>query len=168
MSTHRGPRVIRCRVVWAAILALVALEGPAAAAEEWSVKTVPRTDGPGNRCVMESTRQSLPDGYQDTTAYVTVDGRSVAVTSGSNLDGSMSDIGLAVDEEPLVPMDRLDGKKTVRFDSRYGRLIELFKAGTRLRVQLRFWPEWPATGTHSATFSLIGFTKAYGELAGCR
>ena len=32
---------------------------------------------------------------------------------------------------------------------------------------LRFWPEWPATGTHSATFSLIGFTKAYGELSGC-
>ena len=52
----------------------VLLGGPAAA-EEWSVKTVPRTDGPGTRCVLESTRQSLSDGYQDTTAYVTVDSR---------------------------------------------------------------------------------------------
>ena len=116
---------------------------------------------------MESARQSLSDGYQDTTAYVTVDARSVTVTSASNLDGGFSDIGLIVDQEPLVPMDRLGGIKTAQFDAKYGRLVELFKAGVRLRVQLRFWPEWPATGTHSATFSLIGFTKAYGELAGC-
>ena len=67
-----------------------------------------------------------------------------------------------------MPMDRLVGTKTALFDTKHGRLVELFKAGARLRVQLRFWPEWPATGTHSATFSLIGFTKAYGELAGCR
>jgi hypothetical protein len=117
---------------------------------------------------LESARQSLSDGYQDTTAYVTVDARSVTVTSASNLDGSFSDIGLVIDQEPLVPMDRLAGMKTAQFDSKYGRLVELFKAGVRLRVQLRFWPEWPATGTHSATFSLIGFTKAYGEFAACR
>jgi hypothetical protein len=58
--------------------------------------------------------------------------------------------------------------KTALFAATHGRLIELFKAGNRLRVQLRFWPEWPTTGTHSVTFSLIGFTKAYGELGGCR
>lgn len=117
---------------------------------------------------MESARQSLSDGYQDTTAYVTVYAKSVTVTSASNLDGSFSDVGMIIDQEPLVPMDRLAGIKTAQFDAKYGRLVELFKAGVRLRVQLRFWPEWPATGTHSATFSLIGFTKAYGELAGCR
>ena len=39
-----------------------------------------------------------------------------------------------------------------------------FQGRCPLRVQLRFWPEWPATGTHAATFSLIGFTKAYAEL----
>jgi hypothetical protein len=164
---HGSPRVSGCRVVRAAVLALLALAQPVAA-EEWSVRTVPRTDGPGTRCIIESTRQPLPDGYQDTTAYVTVDGQSVAVTSGSNLDPGFSDIGLVVDREPLVPMDRLAGMKTALFETKYGRLVELFKAGARLRVQLRFWPEWPATGTHWATFSLIGFTKAYGELAGCR
>ena len=153
-------------MVGAAILALALAGGPAGA-EEWTVKTVPRTDGSGTRCVMESVRQSLSDGYQDTTAYVTVDARSVTVTSASSLDGGFSDIGLIVDQEPLVPMDRLGGIKTAQFDAKYGRLVELFKAGVRLRAQLRFWPEWPATGTHSATFSLIGFTKAYGELAGC-
>ena len=162
-----SPGVARCRVTQGMVLALMLLGGPVAA-DEWSVKTVPRPDGPGARCVLESTRQSLSDGYQDTTAYVTVDGGSVAVTSGSNLDASLSDIGLAVDQEPLVLMDRLVGTKTALFAAQYGRLVERFKAGNRLRVQLRFWPEWPTTGTHSATFSLIGFTKTYGELAGCR
>jgi hypothetical protein len=154
-------------VVRVAVLALVALAGPAAA-ENWSVKTVPRTDAPGSRCVIESTRQPLSDGYQTTTAYMTVDDRSVAVVSASNLDPGFPDMGLVVDQEPFVPMDRLAGVKTALFESRYGRLVELFKAGSRVRVQLRFWPEFPATGAHSATFSLIGFTKAYGELAGCR
>ena len=164
---HGSSRLARSRVLGAAILTLTLVGGPAAA-DEWTVKTVPRTDGSGTRCVMESARQSLSDGYQDTTAYVTVDAKSVTVTSASNLDGSFSDVGMIVDQEPLVPMDRLAGIKTAQFDAKYGRLVELFKAGVRLRVQLRFWPEWPATGTHSATFSLIGFTKAYGELAGCR
>lgn len=155
-----------CSLSRAAILALLVVGSPAAG--EWSVKSVPRTDGPGTRCVVESERQALPDGYQATTAYVTVDARSVAVTSASNLDPSGGDIGLVVDQEALVPMDRLSGRKMALFDSKHARLVELFKAGSRLRVQLRFWPEWPATGTHSAAFSLIGFTKAYGELAGCR
>jgi hypothetical protein len=150
-----------------AALAVVALTGPAVAAD-WSVKTVARTDGPGSRCVIESARQTLPDGYQTSSAYITVDSRSVAVTTASNLDPAFSDIGLVVDQQPFVPMDRLDGAKTALFDTKHARLVELFKAGGRVRVQLRFWPEWPTTGSHSATFSLIGFTKAYGELDGCR
>jgi hypothetical protein len=155
----RGPVV-------AAVLCVVAVGSPAAA--DWSVKRVPRTDGPGTRCVVESDRQGLPDGYQTTTAYVTVDARSVAVTSASNLDSSAGDIGLVVDQQGIILMDRLSGVKTALFDSKHAQLVELFKVGSRLRAQLRFWPEWPATGVHSATFSLIGFTKAYGELAGCR
>jgi hypothetical protein len=149
-----------------AVLALLVSGGPAAA--EWSVKSVPRMDGPGTRCVVESVRETLPDGYQETTAYVTVDARSVAVTSASNLDPGGGDIGLVVDQEALVSMDKLSGRTTALFDSKHAQLVELFKAGSRLRVQLRFWPEWPTTGAHAATFSLVGFTKAYGELAGCR
>jgi hypothetical protein len=37
-----------------------------------------------------------------------------------------------------------------------------------VQVQLRFWPTWPKTGTHSATFSLIGFTRTHAGLAECR
>jgi hypothetical protein len=168
MSTRGHGREAGGGVVVGAALLVMTLAGGSARAEEWSVKSVPRTDGSGTRCVMESARQSLSDGYQDTTAYVTVDARSVTVTSASNLDATFADIGLIVDQEPFIPVDRLAGTKTAQFDAKYGRLIELFKAGARLRVQLRFWPEWPTTGMHSAIFSLIGFTKAYGELAACR
>jgi hypothetical protein len=150
-----------------AVLAWASLGEPTGAAV-WSVRAAPRLDGTGTRCVVESIRQTLPDGYQTTTASVEVDDRSVAVTVGSNLDPSFADIGLVVDQEPFVPMDRLAGVKAALFEAQYARLVERFKAGSTVRVQLRFWPEWPATGTHAVTFSLTGFTKAYGELASCR
>jgi hypothetical protein len=156
-----------CGVFWAAVLVLLTLGGPATAAD-WSVKSASRADGSGTRCVVESGREALPDGYQTTTAYVTVDDRSVTVTSASNLDPGQRDIGLAVDEDPLVPMDKLIGQKTALFDSQHAQMVLRLRTGRRVRVQLRFWPEWPATGTHAATFSLVGFAKAYGELAGCR
>jgi hypothetical protein len=139
-----------------------------ARAADWTVTTVARADGPGLRCVLESSRQSLPDGYQKTTAYISVAPRSVVVTSASVLDGGFKDIGLVVDQGEFIVMDRLAGDKTAVFDSQYDRVVEQFKAGLQARVQLRFWPTWPATGAHSTTFSLIGFTKAYDQLAGCR
>jgi hypothetical protein len=149
-------------------LALSLTETGVARAADWTVKTVARADGPGVGCMLESSRQSLPDGYQKTTAYISVTPRSVTVISVSVLDGGFKDIGLVVDQRELIPMDRLEGDKTAIFDSQYDRVVEQFKVGLQARVQLRFWPTWPATGAHSTTFSLIGFTKAYDQLSGCR
>ena len=160
----------RCRslVILVAFQVLLAVGRPGTAgAVDWSVKTVPSTDTPGTRCVLESASQSLPDGYQTTTAHITVDKASVKVTSASNLDESFRDIALVVDQRESVPMDRLAGEKTALFDSQYSHVVEQFKEGLRVQVQLRFWPTWPATGLHSVTFSLIGFTRAYGELSAC-
>jgi hypothetical protein len=150
------------------VLALSLTGTGVARAADWTVKTVARADGPGVRCVLESSRQSLPDGYQKTTAYIAVASRSVTVTSVSALDGGFKDIGLVVDQREFIPMDRLEGDKTAVFDSQYDRVVEQFKVGLQARVQLRFWPTWPATGAHSTMFSLIGFTKAYDQLSGCR
>jgi len=158
-------RIARGIVVGVTPALVLGMTGVSAA--DWTLKRVPRTDGSGTRCVLESSRESLPDGYQTTTAVVTVDQRAVAVTSPSTLDAGSGDIGLAVDDGAFVAMDGLAGPKTATFDTQHARLVERFKTGRLVRVQLRFWPEWPATGTHSATFSLIGFTKAYGELSGC-
>src|ERR1051326_3317229 len=106
----------------------------------------------------------MRDGHQQTSVYFTVTPSSFALVSAAPLDAGAGDIGLAVDAEPFVPMDRLDGEKIARFDSKAPTLIGQFKAGARVQVQLRFWPTWPATGAHSATLSLIGFTKAFDEI----
>jgi hypothetical protein len=142
-----------------AVLLLAA--SPATAAAEWTLKS-------GTSCVLESSPASLPDGYQTTTARVSVDAKTVSVSTLSVLDPGFKDIGIAVDEEALIPMDRLADSRTAVFESRYGALVEQFKRGLRARLQLRFWPTWPATGTHDATVSLIGFTKGYAGLTECK
>jgi hypothetical protein len=140
-------------------LALVLLlAGPGTAGvTEWTV----------DRCVLESSRQPLPDGYQQTTVHFTVTPRSVVLVAAAPLDGTGQDVGLKVDAEPFVRPDRVEDRKAL-FDSKAAQLIAQFKAGTTVRVQLRFWPTWPATGTHATTMSLIGFTRAYDELSACR
>ena len=72
------------------------------------------------------------------------------------------------DEDAIIPMDRLADPRTAMFQSRYGTLVEQFKRGVKARVVLRFWPTWPATGTHAAVFSLIGFTRAYARMEECK
>jgi hypothetical protein len=147
----------------AALVSIALLALPVAVAAEWAVKKAA-----GAECLLESSPESLPDGYQTTTARIRIDGKGVSVVSPSALDAGSRDIGIAVDEDPLVPMDRLADQRTAVFDSRYATLVEQLKRGLKARVQLRFWPTWPATGTHSATFSLIGFTRAYAELRECK
>lgn len=108
------------------------------------------------------------DGYQKTAVYIVVDGASVAVKSASVLDPGFSDIGMQVDKKAFIAVDKITQDKTALFDSNYAVIIEQFKPGLEVRVQLRFWPTWPATGTHSASFSLIGFTKAFTEMSECK
>jgi hypothetical protein len=146
-----------------AAMAVLLIASPSAVAAEWTLK--PRTAA---GCVVESPPASVSDGYQTTTARVSVDAAKVSVSSPSVLDASFKDIGIAVDEHPLIPMDRVADSRTAVFESQYGTLVEQFKRGLRARLQLRFWPTWPATGTHDATVSLIGFTKAHAGLLECR
>ena len=160
MDEVRSRRLLRIPAVLGAIFLMTA---PARVAAEWTVKPV---DGGG--CVLESSPESLSDGYQTTTASIRVDGKTVSVSSPSAFDAGFNDIRIVVDGEELFPMDRLADARTVVFESRYNTLVEQFKRGLRAKVQLRFWPTWPETGIHSATFSLIGFTRAHTQLGECK
>jgi len=142
------------------VIALVA--NPAGSAAEWAL--APAESG----CAIESSPESLSDGYQASTARIRVDHKAVLVSSPSVFDAGFNDIGIAVDGEAMIPMDRLANPRTAVFDSRYATLVEQLKRGARGRVQLRFWPTWPVTGAHSVTFSLIGFTRAYARLEECK
>jgi hypothetical protein len=150
-----------------ALLALSLLVAPAAGGA-WTARSVPSGPGGADRCVLESERQPLSDGYQTTWAQIIVDDKAVRVTSASTLDGGDRDIGLIVDESMFAPAEEVVEQRTALFAAQYQTLVEEFKRGLRVRVQLRFWPTWPKTGTHSVTFSLIGFTRAYARMSDCR
>jgi hypothetical protein len=131
----------------------------------WRMQSVP--EGGTVKCRIESEKVQVNDGYQKVTAQIVVtDANVVRIVSESTFDGSAGDIGVQVDKNAFVKMDKLGGDKTVLFEASATTLIPQFKAGLRARAQLRFWPSWPVTGTHDAEFSLIGFTKAYEEMTG--
>jgi hypothetical protein len=162
---------LHCRSRWPGLAALAlagALAIPPDAAAQWTIRAEPAVPGRKTSCVMESERQTLPDGYQKTWAQLVVDREGVRVTSASKLDPGDADIGLVVDDGTFVPADEVTGERTAVFTTRHDALVEEFKRGLAVRVQLRFWPTWPKTSTHAATFSLIGFTRTHARLADCR
>jgi len=176
-TTHmNGSAPHHCRSRWPRLAALALLTGtltgtlasPRAAAAQWAVRAEPTAPGATASCVLESERQPLSDGYQKTWAQIVVDRQAVRVTSPSKLDPGDADIGLVVDDGPFVPMDEVAGERTAVFKTRYAPLVDDFKRGLKVRVQLRFWPTWPKTSTHSAIISLLGFTRAHEGLADCR
>jgi len=95
-------------------------------------------------------------------------GGRLTVTSAATSDAGSRAGVLAVHPEPRIHLDRLGGTKAAPFGAQYSHSVEFFTTWSPPRAHLRFWPEPPATGRHSATFSLIGFTLAYGARAGCR
>jgi hypothetical protein len=68
----------------------------------------------------------------------------------------------------MVPIDSILERKTAVFQTNYAMIIDQFKKGARVRVQLRFWPTWPATGPQEAVVQLKGFAKRYTEMLACR
>jgi hypothetical protein len=118
-------------------------------------------------CHLESEARTVNDGYDDTQTRLIVSTDAVQVVSEAPLDAEFADIGLQIDRHPLVKMDDVMGRKHARFKTPYADLVKGFRKGRRVRAQLRFWPTWPATGTHSVVFSLRGFSKAYAMMQRC-
>jgi len=158
-STARGLLLV-------AALATGAQGARAAGEQNWEVAR--DAAGAKGGCAARSASVELNDGYQTVQARILVDERKVVVESPSDLDTSFSDIGLALRGQDLIRMERTDGKKRAVFESSYGAIVKLFKAGREVEARLRFWPEFPVTGVHSARFSLMGFTKAYDEAMACK
>lgn len=162
MMTIRGFKSVTL-AVWAMTLGL-----PLAVRAEWSQRLPSPGDKPGMRCILQTTASEVFDGYNPSQAHVEVSPTVVMVKTTAVLDPGFSDVGLVVDNHPPIPADRYDGQKTVIFEKEYANLIAQFRKGKEVKFMLRFWPTWPATGTHEATFSLIGFTKSHDEFQKCR
>lgn len=158
--------VTACQLLLGAAFGLGAAAVAAADAPNWQVT---RESGGGKGgCALRSAPVAVNDGYQTVQARILVDEGKVVVESPSDLDTGFSDIGLALRDQALMRIDRVEGKKRAVFESGYGAIVKGFKAGREVEVRLRFWPEFPVTGVHSARFSLMGFTKAYNEAMACK
>ncbi|MFQ5961116.1 MAG: hypothetical protein ACE5MG_06945 [Candidatus Methylomirabilales bacterium] len=148
-----------------AAIATILISGMASA--NWTVK---RIHGEKNqpRCILESEKKTLYDGYQDTEAFMRLDDKSLFIMTESNIDPNFSDVGLQVDGYGFIRMDKVSREKRALFESAIAKIINQFKAGITVKVQLRFWPTWPTTKTYSVTFSLIGFREAYAASLRCK
>lgn len=116
---------------------------------------------------MRTSSIQLDDGYQQTPVFLELDGTALRVVTDSNLDTTGSPLGLTVDREPFIAADGVQGRTNLLFEREIESIVSQFIAGNRVRVRLRFWPTWPATGDKFAEFSLIGFTSAHKALAAC-
>ncbi|MFQ5936243.1 MAG: hypothetical protein ACE5LB_07540 [Acidiferrobacterales bacterium] len=135
---------------------------------DWVLKPVFDPIKDETRCMLESTRKTVYDGYQDTEIVLRVDGRALQVVTRSNIDASKGDIGVRVDKKEFIKMDKVYLEQTAIFEAPIATIIQQFKDGLRAKFRLRFWPTYPDTGAKTVTFSLIGFTKAYSGLPDCQ
>ena len=159
---------LRRRQGWTVLATIMALVfwGSVACAD-WTVQRISNATGSEMHCHLQSDTRFVSDGYQETHVSILVQADAVLVKTAAILDASFSDIGMQIDKHAFLPMDDVYLDKVARFASHYDAIINQFRKGYTVRVQLRFWPTWPATGSHSVSFNLIGFSKAYAEMLTC-
>jgi len=147
------------------VLFLVLCVPPLVARAEWSVReSVPGVAG----CALETEETSIFDGYQDTRLKLRLADGVLQVRTDSNIDLGFGDVGLAVDGKDFVPADAVVDEKNIRFGSFDAAILGQFIRGRVVRLYLRFWPTYPATGRYETSFTLIGFTRAYNHYQTCR
>lgn len=138
-----------------------------AAGANWVAKRIYDPFRNETRCVAESPPQRIHDGYQDTEVTLRVDQRSLLVITKSNIDTNHPDVGIRVDEQALLKPDRVYLDQMALYEKQIDEIVRQFKDGLRADVHLRFWPTWAPKGLKTATFSLIGFRKAFAKLPDC-
>jgi hypothetical protein len=153
----------------AALTATRAADRPSAIAAPggWVAKRVFDPFRNESHCVVETARQSIHDGYQDTVVFVRLEAKSLRVVTESSIDLHRGEVGLQVDGQTLIKADRLYLDQSAVFETDIGRIIEQFKSGQGVMFQLYFWPTWPSKGRKIVRFSLSGFSRALASLPGC-
>lgn len=154
MSGFAGYRVSRT------VLLTVLCAAAATTRAEW---TVGQTGG----CVLETSKISIFDGYQDTRLKLSLTDAGLLVRTESNIDLSFADVGLAVDGGDFIPADAVVDEQQVLFSKDSNTITGQFMRGGSVKLYLRFWPTYPATQRYEASFSLIGFTRAHNNYRKC-
>jgi len=120
-------------------------------------------------CALVSPVVSIDDGQgSDTNIQLKLNKNQLLVTTDSNIDNTLNDLGLKVDNNSFIYITEVVDTTHVSFkQDRIDEILKQFVPGRKVLLHLRFWPTWPTTGIKTAEFSLIGFTKALKSLPQC-
>ena len=116
---------------------------------------------------MISSELQVDDGQTITPVSLVFTGSALAVVTESNIDLSYPDVGLQVDQGPVIPVDRVHRQTIAVFESSADTLRGQLQRGYTARLKLGFWPTWPQTETVVMEFSLLGFTRAQEAMLHC-
>lgn len=134
---------------------------------DWTAKRVYDPVKNESYCVVESNKQSLHDGYQDTTVFLRVDQQALLIMTKSNIDPDEPEAGIRIDNHDFIRLEKVYREQNALFEKHNNEIIEHFKKGLQVIVSLKFWPTWPGKGIRSTTFSLVGFRRAFAQLPDC-
>jgi hypothetical protein len=135
------------------------------AQENWEIDVAGLT----GTCAMVTPVIVIHDGHGETEVQLKLNREQLVVFTDSNIDNSKQDLGLRVDDKPIIGITGLSGEMNVVFGKEnIDTIIDQFLPGGRVVIYLRFWPTWPETGIKEAEFSLIGFTKTLRALSECK
>lgn len=147
---------------------------------DWTVRRQLNAQGMPERCVLESSAVTMSDGYQDTQVLLMLSAEALQLKAKAPLDSSFRDLGLQVDKHDFIPVENLVEDRVALFTAQYPTIVEQMKraqsppkkgqkvTSPTIKLQLRFWPTWPARGVQTAELSLEGFSKAYMEFSTCK
>ncbi len=119
-------------------------------------------------CFVESKPVVFFDGESNTRLKLVATKDDLYAITDSNIDSSYTDTGISVDRSEKIKFDRVRKKTSVIFKNYTKQYIENLSKGYYATVTLGFWPSWPKTRPLSVNVSLLGFNKAYNQLANCK
>jgi hypothetical protein len=138
---------------------------PRTLAGGWVLDIRPDQLGNDRRCLLDSTKKPIFDGYDKSWIRLQITTDAIVVNTDSNVDTSYPKQGLRIDKGELVPFrpNLLDKKTT------YTRkpALAAMANGKTLTISLGFWPTWPVTKTQFISIDLAGFKGAYTALKAC-
>jgi hypothetical protein len=134
----------------------------------WRLLDAEDTSNKSTACILVTPKKSMNDGQGETTVWLELSDKELLVKTKSDIDKSFNDIAIKIDDREKIPLDEVRSNTDIVFSKSIIEITRGFVEGNSVRVQLRFWPTWPASGLKYLDFSLLGFTKTYEGLATCK
>ena len=122
----------------------------------------------GGKCVLESNKVDFFDGYDNTGLKFRVLDNELFLLTKSNIDMSFNDVGLQVGSNEFLHADNVVLDQNVVLTKEMPKLLTQLRKSSETRVQLRFWPSYPATRAYSQVVALDGFLPAYQAYQDCQ